>query len=54
MDGHILVGNVNSIIGLFNKMHVDGCISDKVANTFLKGLSKGGRLSDGLSLTYNA
>lgn len=53
MNGRILVGDVNSFIGLFDKMHVDGCISVKVAfNTFLKGLSQGGRLSDGLSLSH--
>ncbi|CAK9315558.1 unnamed protein product [Citrullus colocynthis] len=47
MDGHILAGDVNSAIGLFNKMNADGCIPDKVAyNTLLKGLSQEGRLSD--------
>ncbi|XP_022985467.1 pentatricopeptide repeat-containing protein At5g62370 isoform X1 [Cucurbita maxima] len=53
MDGHILAGDVNSAIGLFNKMNVDGCIPDKVAyNTLLKGLSQGGRLSDALALSH--
>ncbi|KAG7014823.1 Pentatricopeptide repeat-containing protein, partial [Cucurbita argyrosperma subsp. argyrosperma] len=47
----LLRSDVNSAIGLFNKMNVDGCIPDEVAyNTLLKGLSQGGRLSDALAL----
>lgn len=53
MDGHILAGDVNSAIGLFNKMNADGCIPDRIAyNTLLNGLLRGRRLPDALSLSY--
>ncbi|KAF3454004.1 hypothetical protein FNV43_RR04447 [Rhamnella rubrinervis] len=53
MDRHLRSGDIDSGIEIFKKMNADCCLPDRFAyNTLLRGLCKGGRLLDALSLLY--
>ncbi|KZV29405.1 pentatricopeptide repeat-containing protein-like [Dorcoceras hygrometricum] len=57
IDGHMKVGEVDLAVALFNKMNSNGFakhgLDGVLFNTLVKGLCKGGRIIDALSLSHN-